>query len=243
MYNRLQKAIRNNLNLYELIFDTHQLRYHSTNEIWYSTEIAPRLYSNLITISEGWVPDDTLQIIDNAYKNQPRKQWSIKDSFAMLNLEDLGFIKRFTAQWIYLDSAKFIPQPQYKQLEYQIIQDEAELTIWKQGWGTYEEPGEEIFLPGLLNLPTVKFIAGYHQGQLLSGCLVNKTDGVFGISNFFSPSDDPGYWTDMLQFIFNEIEKNDVVGYEGDDVLENLKTIGFQSIGRLIVWENSKPQG
>jgi len=51
MDNKLRKAIWNNNGLYEVIFNQHHLSFQATENVWYSLEVAPPLYSNLITRS------------------------------------------------------------------------------------------------------------------------------------------------------------------------------------------------
>ena len=78
------------------------------------------------------------------------------------------------------------------------------------------------------------FIAGYEGDSLRSGCLVNPSDVVLGISNFFAPADDPVYWSDMISFIRDALGPWDIVGYERE--FEDLRKLGFESPGDLSVW-------
>jgi len=84
--------------------------------------------------------------------------------------------------------------------------------------------------------PKIKFIAGYQGEYLLSGCLLNKTDDVIGVSNFFAPVEGEGYWSDLLNFIFNSVERTDIVGYERIELVDKLRLLGFEPIGNLTVW-------
>jgi len=61
--------------------------------------------------------------------------WSIKDSFAILDLSQYGFTQLFKAQWIYIESAKFSPHGLRQPLKYNIVSTEDELSAWKLAWG------------------------------------------------------------------------------------------------------------
>jgi hypothetical protein len=236
MKGKLHQAIRNNIGLYEVIFNSHNIRFHTTDSIWYCLEDTPPLYSNLITLSKDWIPDDIFRRIDLAYEKEKWGEWSIKDSFGVLDLSNYGFTKLFNAQWIVLEAINFTPRVESQQLHYKILHKEDDLSAWRMAWDSNERLGKEIFNTKLLDDQRVSFIAGYQGEQILSGCFVNKTDDVLGISNFFSPREDGGYWSDMISFIFGSIGWRDIVGFEGNELADKLNSLGFESIGNLTVW-------
>lgn len=236
MIDKLHKAIRNNNGLYEAIFRRNYLHHQKTNSIWYSLEKTPPLYSNLITLSTEWQPDEIFRSIDLAYEKEKWQSWSIKDSFGVLDLEKYGFKKLFTAEWIYLEFANFKPKPANPYLSYKILTHKEDLSAWRLAWDSDEQLGKEIFVDKLLNDQKVKFVAGYQEDKIVSGCFVNKTDDVLGISNFFPTGEEAEYWSDMINFIFNSIEKLDIVGYEQNETVNKLHPLGFESIGNLSIF-------
>jgi hypothetical protein len=236
MKDKLKKAILNNNDLYEAVFGARQIKSFRTDSVWYSLEKTPPLYSNLVTTGEDWKPDDIFSAIDSNYEKKGWDEWSIKDSFNTLDLREYGFQKLFDAQWIYLEAAKFVSTEPSKNLRYEITRSEDDLVRWRMAWDADEQLGKEIFHPKLLAHPKVYFIAGYEHEQIISGCLVNKTGDVLGISNFFAPAGEINCWSDMLGFIFSSIERADVVGYERNDLVEKLQTLGFEAVGDLAVW-------
>lgn len=236
MKNKLRLAIHNNNGLYEAVFSGHNIKFQRTDAIWYSLEKTPPLYSNLVTIAQDWRPDDIFSDIELNYERAAWEEWSIKDSFGVLALSAYGFAKLFAAQWIYLAAADFSPAGAQEKLRYELADNEAALAAWRIAWDADEQLGQEIFARDLLHNPRVRFVAGYKGERIVSGCLVNRTDDVLGISNFFAPGQEMRYWSDMIGFIFASIACLDIVGYERPEVAQGLREIGFEPIGNLTVW-------
>ncbi len=236
MIDKIEKAIRNNNDLYEAIFKNHNIRHHQTDSIWYSLEKTPPLYSNLVTTSKTWRPDEIFNSIALKYEQEKWDKWSIKDSFAVLDLSGYGFTRLFDAQWIYLKPADFIRSGEGKKLNYEIVNTVAALSRWRLAWDADEDLGKEIFDARLLDNRRVWFVAGYNDKEIASGCFVNKSDDVLGISNFFAPDEGVNHWSDMIGFIFDSIERSDIVGYERKELVAELQSLGFEATGNLTVW-------
>ena len=128
------KAIRNNYGLYEAIFSYHQIRFNQTGLICYTLKKPPPLYSNLVTVSPAWKPDDVFRNIDSNYEKEQWDKWSIKDSFGVLDLNQYGFRKLFDAQWIYLEAQNFRPLENGESLRYEIVDEESALSSWRITW-------------------------------------------------------------------------------------------------------------
>jgi hypothetical protein len=233
---RLSRAIRNNNDLYEAVFTARALPFHANDSIWYCTEKTPPLYSNLVTRSAEWTPDDIFATIDRRYEEEKWKEWSIKDSFGTLELSSYGFTRLFDAQWIYLEAVRFMPAATKQGLRHEVLHREDALSAWRLAWDSDDALGEEIFDSKMLDDPAVRFIAGYRGATIVSGCLVNRTGGLLGISNFFSPAEAIDYWSDMVGFILDSIECSGITGYERNDLASGLHSLGFESTGGLTVW-------
>jgi hypothetical protein len=233
---KLAKAILNNNELYEAVFSPQQIKSYKNDLIWYCLEETPPFYSNLVTVSENWRPDKIFEEIDRNFKKENWEKFSIKDSFSVLDLTKFGFKKLFDAQWIYLEAENFKPQKQSGKLNYKIVKNEIELKKWKIAWDADENIGNSIFYPQMLNDPKVFFVTGFDKDKIVSGCLINKTPDVLGISNFFAPVETIDYWSEMINFIFDSIKCTDVVGYERSNFARELQTLGFEDVGDLTVW-------
>ena len=240
---KIEKAIANNNGLYEAVFRNFKISSQKNENIWYSLEKVPPLYSNLVTLSRNWVPDTIFEQIDKKSERDRWNEWSIKDSFAVLNLEKIGLKKLFDAKWMYLEDSKFKPSENLR-INFEIVSDENGLRDWKSAWGSYEEGedlADQIFDSSLLFDKDIFLVAAYKNEKLESGCLVNRTDDVLGISNFFSPNQN--YWSATIEFIKKAIGRNDIVGYESNlELIERLRSLGFDPLGDLSVWLKKSPE-
>lgn len=229
----MAKAILNNNDLYEAVFSTHNVKTHQNDSIWYCLEKTPPLYSNIVTVSEDWQPNEIFRTIE---ANLKIEKWSIKDSFNRLDLREYGFEKLFDASWIYLEAASFKPLKADSELICKIVESGEELSNWRIAWDADEKLGKQIFNAKILDDPNVFFIAGFDGKKIVSGCLINKTADVLGVSNFFAPDKSLKYWSEIIDFAFVSIEAADIVGYERKDLANELQSLGFETIGDLTVW-------
>jgi hypothetical protein len=240
MNGKLKECISNNNGLYQAIFSNHNIKFNLQNDIAYTTEKVPPLYSNLVTRSKEWSPDDIFKNIDQNYEEENWSEWSVKDSFNILDLSIYGFDKLFDAQWIYLEGTDFKQLLNTNDLRYKIIETEKDLLSWRMAWDSDVTLGEKIFKTKLLNNRDIYFIAGYENKKLVTGCFINRTDDVLGISNFFAPDNSLLYWSDAVSFILNSIGNNNMVGYEREELIAGLARLGFEAIGKLSVWLKRK---
>ena len=236
MNEKLKIAILNNNDLYEAVFSAQNMSFLRGRSICYCLEKTPPLYSNLVTVSEKWQPDETLSLIVDNFKRENWEQWSVKDSFAVLDLETFGFRRLFDANWFYLAAARFTPVSNRLGMSYKIVENEKVLTEWRRVWDSDERLGRKIFQPAMLDDPNVRFVAGEDGEKIVSGCLINKTAGILGISNFFAPAQNIEYWSDIIAFVHESIEFTDIVGYQRTDCLQKIQPLGFETTGDLTVW-------
>ena len=236
--NKVEKAIRNNNGLYNAIFDSHGIGHGQNGTAWYSLEEAPSFYSNLVTTSPDWQPDEIFEDIDKKYAGEQWRKWSMKDSFCKINLSRYGLTKLFEAQWIYLSAPEFKPSQTTSSIRYDLIKDELALSTWINGWdgNETEKLGAKIFAPSLLQNSDIHFVGGYESERLVAGFLINVTENVLGISNFFAPNEDIKSWTSAIKFVYATFGVKDIVGYEQGDRLSILQVLGFQTTGKLAVW-------
>lgn len=230
---RLAKCIDNNHALYQAVFERPGKEYTRNDSIWYSPEKPPPLYSNIVTRSPEWRLDEIFQGIDKRFEAEGWDEWTIKDSFGVLDLRPYGFTKLFDAQWIYLDRSTFKSIPEYSKLKWKTVQTTKELEEWLLAWDSDASLGKQIFTPQMLDDAAIKFIAGYENDKLTTGCLLNASDDVHGISNFFAPAPQISYWYRMIKFVIEQTG-TDLVGYARD--AGDWTTLGFEPQGPLTVW-------
>ncbi|EYD76171.1 hypothetical protein Rumeso_02246 [Rubellimicrobium mesophilum DSM 19309] len=230
----LQKAIDNNVGLYRTILGHLGIGWHVEADLAHTGEKAPPYYSNAVTRSERWRPDDRFQRIAEAATTNSWADWSIKDSHDVLDLTPHGFRRLLRASWIHLDAA-ILPAASHD-LRFELVAEEEGLALWRAAWDPNLPLGQLLFGPELLHDPDLAFVAGYDGDRLICGCLVNRTDDVLGISNCFALEEPRASWAAMVRFITDRLGRSSLVGYERDAALADFQSIGFEPIGSLPVW-------
>lgn len=233
---KCQKAIENNHDFYEAVLADHGLQWIRSPLVSYCAQKVPTYYSNLVTRAPAWQPDQAFRAIDETFRHDGWPDWSIKDSFAHMDLRPFGFERLFDAEWIYLEAASFVPAREASELRYELVRNADALSAWRTAWDANPQLGKEVFYDSLLGDPKLRFVIGYRGAEVVAGCIVNKTDDVLGISNCFYPQKDILYWSEMVGFVQTAFGKTDLVGYERRDLVARLQGLGFESVGNLSVW-------
>jgi hypothetical protein len=135
-----------------------------------------------------------------------------------------------------------ISKPATSGLRWTYIQTELELAKWETAWNgdlanNSFTAQSRLFLPALLANPEIVFIAAYQGQSLVAGVIANRTDDVVGLSNVFTPSDDPlPFWTGCIAVAQERFPDLPMVGYERSPELTIAKEIGFETLQSLKVW-------
>lgn len=196
-----------------------------TGDLWSTIYPVPRYYGNIVTLTEKVSEDDIKPIVD-----QLSGRVGVKDSFGTLELTQWGFHKLFDAQWV------LAPEHGVGPFDHVIINTAEQLAEWEIAWNGGEALG--IFNMSILNNPLVQFVAIYCREMIVAGAIINRSEHVIGVSNVFCPAEEAhNYWFSLLTAAHAVDEEMPVVGYEGGDVLEFVKQIGFTALGPLTVWE------
>lgn len=236
MKDKQKLASNNNLALYQAVFAAHNKTLELNDDIYFLPVKTPPLYSNLATRNKDWRPDEIFQQIDKLAKEENWQDWSIKDSFQCLDLTKFGFEKLFDSQWIYLESNDFSSLDTPDHIDFKMIESENDLQLWIEVWGEGVELGNQIYNKDLLENSDVKFVIGYVDSKPIYVALLNKSDDVIGVSNFFISEKTEIVWSDLVKFIQNQFGLVDIVGYEDAETVSKIKSIGFESVGNLTVW-------
>lgn len=94
----LAQAVMNNAQWCNTVCRAHAAPGHFAPSAWVNTNNAPPLYPNMVTT----VADDVanhLQTVKSLTEARPDFPHAVKDSFHKLDLEPLGFVQLFNAQW------------------------------------------------------------------------------------------------------------------------------------------------
>lgn len=193
--------------------------------LWSCIGPVPKYYPHVITLQA----DCSLSNVLDKLKRVP-KGGSIKDSFANLSLTSAGYRKLFDAQWVLAPPVVSPP------LAFQIIEEIDSFRMWETAWSQGTLRG--FFNENLLAHPSVRFIAVEQAGTIIAGAIANRSSNVIGLSNLFCYADHPArYWLTCVAAAQAWQSEWPVIGYERGDRLSFAKTIGFNELGALAVWQ------
>ena len=231
MSDRIDRAVRNNVGWYELMFRAHGIPCRCGSSLWRADATPPRYHSWGVTLTPGEAVMPEFQDLQ-AGAPTPR---GIKDSFDCLDLRPHGLIPLFSAHWIHRP-----PGALAGALALRRIGDDDALAAWEAGWAHGDEQAAQHprqFPPTLLDDPTVDFVSVFDGGSLVGGCILNATDDVVGLSNTYVLADDPvSVWRTFVAAAERLHAGRAVVGYERGADFEHARAVGFEPVGTLCVW-------
>ena len=222
----LESAVQNNAQWCDIICSLHGVPGEFTPDLWVNTHKVPTYYPNLITLSEHTNLNAIKDLLD--VRQGP---WFIKDSFNILNLSSLGFTKLFEARWL------LAPKSGETEVKWNVIAEENGLRAWIEAWNLDQS---NLFSADLLTRPDINFIALYEGKEIVAGAILNKANGIMGLSNIFCNSDNPIlYWKAVVGAAKALSSGLNVITYESDKALEIALAVGFEELGPLSVWSKA----
>lgn len=229
-------AASNSVDWYASMFRAHGRGGAVADGIWTSRAIAPPYYSNAVTLA----PEPTITQLETlrglaAALGRP---FSVKDSFAVLDLAPLGLRPLFDAEWIRRDPSAPIPRSENVDVRWRRVTMPRELSRWEAAWRANGSPAAScVFLPGLLTDETVAVFAAQRGDEIVAGCVANRSADVVGFSNFFAaPPDADALVASAVDEVARFAPGLPVVGYERGDALDRAEILGFRAVGPLRVW-------
>jgi hypothetical protein len=211
---------------------SHGLTPQLGRDMWIQRRQGPPYYSNGITVSR-FAEENQYAAIEELKAKLP-DGFSIKDSFARLDLAKAGFSSLFAAEWVWLD-AEALPSGS----DWTRVETEADLVRWESAWAANGSPtSTRVFLPQLLSENNIAFFGVERDGEVIAGCAANRSQGdVVGFSNFFAPAEEINrFQAAAVKTLAAFAPGRPIVGYERDYELAALLTLGFRSVGVLRVW-------
>jgi len=170
-----------------------------------------------------------------------RAAFSVKDSFACLDLRPLGFEILFEASWLWRDASRAAP-PDAGDLSWSVINGAKRLAAWEAAWAGLHD-GEtvpraaRVLRPALLAEPGLSLLAGERDGRIVAVAAANVTGHVAGVSNVFAQAADAdACWAGATAFIIRLYPGRALVGYERGDDLARARGAGYQAVAPLRVW-------
>jgi hypothetical protein len=240
-------AVRNSACWYAAMFAAHGLASTTDALAWHSGEVAPPFHSNLVVLSPAITPAD-LERYAAAIEREPRAAgWSLKDSYARLDLAARGYSVLFEAEWIRRDPGAPARPAAGSPMSWTRVATAASLAEWERAWSGDTRNEAEVlrtrqFPDGLLASPDHAFFAGRLEGRIVAGAIANRSPGAVGLSNLFSPPEHlRDTWGALVDLLGEGFPDTPIVGYERGADLEIALGAGFVSVGKLRIWCRSAP--
>ena len=239
---KTELAVLNNVHWYEAVFAAHELGFERTGLAWFSHDTPPPYHSNLVVLSKGATQSQVEELVRQVSASAGSRGWSMKDSYANLDLAPLGFSELFEATWIWSDPVDTGVGNSTAGLTWSRMTSPRDLAEWEAAWAgdSKNQFASEVrrqFPDQMLLDHRYAFLAGKAQGKIVAGGILNQSPGAVGVSNTFA---DHGHiedlWRSLVQHAGSEFPGIPLVGYERGTELQLAQTAGFQSIGALRVW-------
>lgn len=223
----MRAAARNNADWCAAVCRSHGIPGTFGEMAWCSAHRTPPYYPDAVTLDQDAVPGDFLLKIDTASPG-----YSVKDSFAALDLTAHGFTELFTAQWIHRHAA-----PPTSALRAERVCTAAQLQRWQTAWYGGSAP-PDIFRPALLDDPSVLVLSFCDGTDLRGGAVLNHSTGLVGLSNLFAvdTGDITGIWSSAITAAASYFPDLPLVGHEHGDDLALALAAGFSTLGPLRIW-------
>jgi hypothetical protein len=221
----LHAAVINNARWCDAVCGSHGYPGEFADRLWTSAGHALPFYPNAITLS----PDVTAAEVTAG--QDPSRPYSVKDSFARLDLAASGLTPLFDASWIVLP----VP-PDGDDPSWNVVTTPGELARWETAWaGGGTVTG--LFRPGLLADPRCAVLACRRNGALAGGATAYTSDGVTGILNVFNSGMAAGHlWAGVVRAVAALRPGLPIVGYERGEDLAAARRTGFTVLGPLRIW-------
>jgi hypothetical protein len=224
----LHAAVVNNARWCDAVCRSHGYPGEFGGRLWISAGHALPFYPNAITLS----PDVTAAEATNGQGPwDPSRPYSIKDSFARLDLAPHGLTPLFDATWMAMPTPASGDEPNWD-----VVTNPGDLVRWEAAWAA----GGEVFglfPPALLDDPDCVVLACRQDGTQVGGAIAFTAGGVTGISNVFkSGMADGPLWAGAVRAIARVRPGLPIVGYERGEDLAEARQAGFTALGLLRVW-------
>ena len=230
---RTELAARNNAEWCDAVCAAHGLPGVITSDVWLQKQPGPPYYSNAVTLSRDGIPAQ-IDAVEALIAARP-EGFSIKDSFATLDLSGRGFSVLFEAEWLWLDPSK--PLPPAEETWEQVTSGGA-LIAWEAAWAESSPRENRVFPPVLLADDRIAFLGARRGDRFVAGAIANRSTGeVCGFSNFFAPGEAIAQFRqDAVNAVRTFAEGRPLVAYDRGEELEGLRSLGLEETGGLRVW-------
>jgi len=228
-------CVRNNAEFCDRICRSHGVPGMFEHSLWIQQQRGPAFYPNVITMTREDGLEQTAQIAALRAQNP---EIAVKDSFATLDLATIGMRLLFDAEWLWMTPAP-ARHGAARTERWRKVDTAADLTHWQAAWRGNDPPlASPVFLPDLLEDPSIAVLAAWQGTTIVAGCVLNRdSSGSVGVSNLFAAGADRDRTIAAAVDHAREwVPGAMLVGYESGDDLAPMQARGFRSAGPLRVW-------
>ena len=225
----------NNVDWYQAIFRSHGLTGEITDGIWISRDSAPPYYSNAVTVAPAGQAGQIARLRD--LDGVLRGRWSVKDSFAVLDLSPLGFRPLFEAEWIWCDVSD-APVADVGGIAWRPVTTTDQLErvggrLAKE-WIAHRNPCLRAEPAGEPDDRAVRRLSRRRRRRGVRGKSVRR---AVGFSNFFvEDGEEPLAVAGAIAEVARFGAGLPIVGYLAGERLAQATGLGFRSVGPLRIW-------
>lgn len=236
---RVALAASNNAAWCAAVCSAHGSHGRKTESVWLHPWQTPRFYPNAVTLDER--PQQVMPALTEIFEVRDQAAWSVKDSFATLDLSVQGGRVLFDAEW--LRSEPRLEEAPRR--DWSVVSDEHTLALWEQAWqgASGGVAVSSHFRPALLDdLRASVITLGTEADSIQAGVIAYCAMGVVGLSNLFGPRAElSALYTEARHVAAQLYPGLAVVSYASGARLTAAREGGFRSVGGLRVWA-SDPQ-
>lgn len=217
------KAINNNRNWCQSIAKVHQVRTDSHSDYWRSLDPMPTFFPNLVTL------DKRLSISELQKLIPAQGQYFVKDCFAIVDLEALGFTKLFEANWYVANARPSCPSTSGVSLT-EATSAQA-LTEWEALW-LGDDVEKAIYPASSLDQDSIRFFTAEHNGKIAGMTSFDDKESL-GIYNLWG---ERTLLASLINHLHGLYPDKDIVGYGDEQETQLLQQFGFNRLHPLTVW-------
>ncbi|TCL74719.1 hypothetical protein [Rhizobium sp. BK251] len=235
----LRAAISNNAHWCDAVCAVHGSPGEFASALWFHRHGTPPFYPDIVTLTDVATKAEQEEAIA-AFVGREDRTWTVKDSFAALDLRPLGFNILFEAQWIGLEKPASMKPTE--DVTWRVMREDTDLVFWERTWAEGNPPAAmpRIFRDKLLQGPDIAFVLVLEGEQPIGGGILNRASGVVGVSNVFAREHrGKDIWRAVLAEAAARFPEQSVVGYEHGDELYVAIDVGFQPLGYLRIWQKA----
>lgn len=236
---RVHLAAQNNAAWCSAVCTAHGDSGERNEAAWIHATSPPRYYPNAVTLDAR--PQQSLPLIEKLVTGRSSLTWSVKDSFAALDLTRLGGTILFRAEWLWREPCSCGDTGRVATR----VRTKDALARWEQAW--CRANGElaaspRIFLPELLTDENAAIIALSDADEPIhSGVIAYRAADVVGVHNMFGPrsgseQDGAADFLNATGAATRVFPGLPVVTYRSSSNLASATQAGFTALGALSVW-------